>query len=277
MIFITISGKVIPSIDKNYDYWWKMKHALKGVGYYKSPQGGAPRPYRIPEGILLFELITGGSVYSPAGDDLCGAGWVFVHYPGQTTIWCTDSDGHYECMTASFYLTCIQSAESWPRAFFWEDVTGSVNFAHEMLYAFHHTHVDHALLGDVILSQLRYRFDHFRRQKSRMENPPRIAAVMAYIEKYYSKALGIEDMAVHVGMSSSHLYAHFREHVKITPHQYLIRQRMNAAKHALATSSVPIKAIAVDVGYVNTENFCRAFKQHTGFTAAAYRKKYMIY
>ncbi|MDD3275802.1 MAG: AraC family transcriptional regulator [Kiritimatiellales bacterium] len=255
----------------------KMKCALKGMGYYKSPLGGAANPYRIPDGVLLFELITAGAVYSPSGDTLCGAGWIFVHQPGQATIWRSKPDEFYECMVASFHLEQVCNPEPWPREFFWEDVAGAVHFAHEMLYAFHHTHVDHALLSDVALSQFRYRLDSFRRQKSRMENPPRIAAIMAYIEKNYSKALGIEDMAAHVGMSSSHLYAHFREHVKITPHQYLIRQRMHAAKHALATSSVPIKAIAADVGYVNPENFCRAFKQHTGFTAAAYRKKYMIY
>ncbi len=255
----------------------KMNRVTIKLGYYKSSQGGAPQPYHIPEGILLFELITAGTVYSPSGDALCGAGWVFVHHPGQTTIWRTEPDERYECMVASFNLACVRDAESWLRAFFWEDITSAVCFAHEMLYAFHHTHVDRVLQGNLILSQFRFRLDLFRRQKNRLEIPPRIAAVIAYIEKNYSKAIGIEDMAASVGMSPSHLYASFKEHVKITPHQYLIRQRMHAARHALATSSSPIKAIALDVGYANAENFCRAFKQHVGFTAATYRRKYMVY
>jgi transcriptional regulator GlxA family with amidase domain len=63
----------------------------------------------------------------------------------------------------------------------------------------------------------------------------------------------------------------------MSPHQYLIRQRMRAARHMLATSTEPIKAIARNTGYINTENFCRAFRQHVGLTAAAYRRTYRIY
>jgi AraC-like DNA-binding protein len=255
----------------------KMEPVLSGMGYYKSPTGGSPHPYLIPQETLLFELITDGAVYSPSGEDLCGAGWVFVHGPGQTTIWRAEPDGRYECMFATFNLSGTQNAEPWPRAFFWDDNTGAVSFSHEMLYAFHHTRIDRNVLGDFFLSQLRFRLEQFRLVKNRMEIPLRIAAVMSYIDRHYSKALGIEDMAAHAGMSPSHLYARFKEYVQLTPHQYLIRQRMHAARHALATSYTPIKALALDVGYTNTENFCRAFKRYTGFTAAAYRRKYMIY
>jgi len=72
-------------------------------------------------------------------------------------------------------------------------------------------------------------------------------------------------------------HAQFRQHLGKSPHQCLILQRMRAARHKLVTTGEPIKAIAQDVGYANTENFCRAFRKHCGLTAAAYRRKFIPY
>lgn len=248
------------------------------MGYYTSGKGGAPKPFQIPDCMLCFELITSGSVYPPSGDQtqLYGSGWIFVHRPGQHTVWRTEPDSHYECMTVSFNTALIDTKVEWPEAFFWEDINQAVSFAHEMLYARHHTRVDQEILGDLIWSQFRFRLDLFRR-KSKQQIPPRVAAVMNYIEKHYAEDMDVDTMAEHAGLSASHLHAYFRTFVKVTPHQYLIRQRMQAAGHALATTNTPIKAIAQEVGYANTEHFCRAFKQYFKMTAAEYRYKYMVH
>jgi AraC-like DNA-binding protein len=248
------------------------------MGYYTSGKGGAPKPFQIPENMLCFEMITDGSVYAPSGNrpQLYGAGWIFVHQAGQHTVWKTEPDSHYECMTVSFNTALLADTEVWPGAFFWEDINQAVSFAHEMLYARHHTRINQEILGALIWSQFRFRLDQFRRQ-SKQQIPPRVAAVMAFIEKHYAEDIAINDLAAQVGLSPSHLHAHFREFVKVTPHQYLIRQRMQAARHALATSNTPIKVLAQEVGYANTENFCRSFKKHAGLTAADYRQKYMVH
>jgi len=98
---------------------------------------------------------------------------------------------------------------------------------------------------------------------------------MAHMDRHYAEPLGVEDLAARFGLSASHLHAQFREHVGMTPHQHLILQRMRSARHKLVTTSDPIKSIAREVGYTNTENFCRAFRKHGGLTAAAYRRKFM--
>jgi len=254
-----------------------MKSALIGIGYYRSPVGGAVAPYQIPDGMLLFELITDGAVYAPEDGDLRGAGWVFLHFPGQKTIWRTDSGGHYECLTVRFDLSVETGTQGWPRAFRWGHADGAVEFAHEMLHAFHYAGVDRTMLGDYVWSQFRYRLDRFRRSEHKREVPDRLAAVMRFIGLHYGDPIGIDALAAQVGLSASHLHALFREHVKISPHQYLVRQRIRAARHLLAAGARPVKAIARDVGYANTESFCRAFRQHTGLTAAAYRRQYQVY
>ncbi len=254
-----------------------MGSALMGIGYYRSPVGGAVAPYRIPDGMLLFELITDGAVYAPEGGDLCGAGWVFSHFPGQKTIWQTDAGGHYECLTVQFDLSTVTGKDAWPRGYRWGNADGAVEFAHEMLHAFHYAGLDREVLGDYVWSQFRYRLDRFRRSERKREVPERLASVMRFVDLHYGAAIGINALAAQVGLSASHLHALFREHVQMSPHQYLVRQRIRAARHLLAAGSKPVKAIARDVGYANTESFCRAFRQHAGLTAAAYRRQYQVY
>jgi AraC-like DNA-binding protein len=254
-----------------------MKPALLAMGYYTSPLGGAGSPHTIKTGRIFFELITRGAVYPPAGDLLQGAGAVFVHTPGQETVSRSAPDGHYECMTITFSLERVLRPELWPRMFRWPDTEVAVTFAHQMLHAFHHTNVDREILGDLAWSQLRFQLDGFRRREDQQDMPPRVSEVMAHIDNNLVNALDINELAEHVGLSPSHLHARFREFVGTTPHQYVIRRRMQTARHLLATSTTPIKAIAADIGYANTESFCRAFKQHFKTTAATYRRKYMIY
>ena len=134
-----------------------------------------------------------------------------------------------------------------------------------------------SILGDFIWGQLRFRQENYKRQKERKIVPPRISAVITYIDEYYNEDLSVDELASHVQLSASHLYSRFKEYIGITPHQYIIRQRMRAARHLLVTGNMPIKSIADEVGYSNTESFCRLFKKFTGLTAAEYRNKYMIY
>jgi AraC-like DNA-binding protein len=252
----------------------KMESFLTQVGIYVSGLGGAPKPAWIEDGQFLFEVITAGRVHSPSGKDLRGAGWVFCHGPGEHTIWKSEPDSHYECLTLRFNLAGIRVPEDWPRSFRWNDADAAVTFANEMLYAYHHTNVARDVLGDLVWSQLRFKLDQFRRSRTEQSIPPRISKAIRYIERYYSQEVGIKELADEVAMSPSHFHAKFKAAVELSPHQYLIMQRMREARHALVTTDDPIKAISHHVGYPNTENFCRAFKRHFKTTAAAYRMRY---
>jgi AraC-like DNA-binding protein len=254
-----------------------LKPVLNGVGHFVSGPGGAERPAVIAPQVIFFELITEGAVYSPGGDDLHGAGAVFVHYPGQSTVCRSPGQGYYACMTVRFRLDRIPKRSAWPRVFQWPDANEALKFSQEALFAFHHTDVDHGVLGDLIWSQFRFRLEEFRRLAKHQAIPPLVAEVISYLDRHYAEPLAIEDLAVRFGLSASHLHAQFREHAGMTPHQHLILQRMRSARHKLVTTSDPIKSIAREVGYANTENFCRAFKKHCGLTAAAYRRKYIPY
>lgn len=251
------------------------------LGFFISQRGGASTPRGILENELCFEVITRGRVYAPDGESICGPGWVFAHPPGTHTIFRSPADAHYECLTATFHFRTRPEADDWPRAFprafQWRDADEAVRFCREMLFAYHHTSVDRHLLGNLIWAQLQFRLDQDRRQSRREQIPPRVSTVASMIDKGYMHDLPIADLAAAVEMSASHLQARFREFMGMSPHQYLIQQRMRAARHRLVTTPDPVKQIASEVGYANPENFCRAFKKHTGHTAAAFRRRYRVY
>lgn len=249
---------------------------LKSVGAYVSPPGGAAVPAKIAANHLYFEMITEGTVFAPDEDSLHGVGTIFVHQSGQETVFRSPGDAHYACMTALFLIR-RSPATNWPRHFFWEDSRAVNAFFDEMIFAFHHTGVQPEILGDLILSQFRFRLAHFQKKASSRAIPPRLAGVMTYIERHHSKPIVLEDLAAQAGLSSSHLHAQFRKHVGMTPHQQLILERMRMAKHLLVSTNEPVKSVAGSVGYANTENFCRAFRKHFGTTAAHYRRRFKTY
>lgn len=255
-----------------------MKSFLLGVGLYVSDRGGAIKPATILPNNLLFELITEGAVYGPDEEEiLYGVGTVFVHHPAQQTIYKTEGDSRYSCMTALFDLSRVPKGVEWLRSFRWSDTQNMARFVEEMLYAYHHTDLNHDVIGNLIWSQFRFRLEEHKRTSSPQGISKRVASILNYIEQNFNDPIGIDDMAEAFEMSSSNIHALFREFKGLTPHQYLIDYRMRTAKHRLVTTTDPIKSVAQDVGYTNTENFCRAFKKHFGVTAASYRKKYSDY
>lgn len=243
---------------------------LLRVSYYISPKGGSPSPYTIPKDRLLMEWISVGPVLHPESDQFVNAGTIFLHRTGQTTVSRTPPESHYECMALEFVLPEDGPIPALPREILWPEEEGSLGFIKEMVHSRHHRRMSLDVLGPLIWSQVQYRLA--KTQDLDRKIPARIAKCQKEIEEHYATPLLIETLAQHTGISASHLHAQFREVMDMTPHQYLIQQRMRVARHQLVTTSDPVKAIAFDVGYANTENFCRAFKKETGMTAVQYRK-----
>ncbi len=254
-----------------------MQDVLEAIGFYRSEAGGADSPVSIQSHRIYFELITEGAVYAPGENVLRGVGTIFVHRAGQETVARTEGGGKYACVTARYKLSSNHSKVEWPRWVLWEDVKEFSRFTEDVLHAYHRSERDRQIIGDYVWSQLRYRLNQYQHQPHRSGIPPRLAHVLTYIERHYHEPIDTDVLAAQVELSGSHLHTEFLKHLRVTPYQHVIRQRMHAARHRLATTNDPVKQVAVEVGYANTENFCRAFKKLTGMTAAGYRQKYRVY
>jgi AraC-like DNA-binding protein len=85
-------------------------------------------------------------------------------------------------------------------------------------------------------------------------------------------AIDYDALAERLGMSVRTLRRSFRRRLGVSPHQYLIAQRVQAARELLLKTDVPLKEIARTTGYSDVFYFGRQFKQMTGVSPALFRR-----
>jgi transcriptional regulator GlxA family with amidase domain len=88
------------------------------------------------------------------------------------------------------------------------------------------------------------------------------------------KSWSLEELAAEVGTSVSHFCRAFRNSEGIPPYRYLIGLRVEHAKKMLTASSMPLSAVAEDVGCETGGQFSRFFKREAGTSPTAYRREF---
>jgi len=85
---------------------------------------------------------------------------------------------------------------------------------------------------------------------------------------------GVDEMAAAAGLSKCHFVRKFRAAAGIPPWQYLIRQRIQAAKELLLRTDLPMKSIANRVGFSGAGYFATVFRRHAGVSPRAFRAQH---
>lgn len=93
-----------------------------------------------------------------------------------------------------------------------------------------------------------------------------------YVHDNLDRRLPINEIAAHVHMSPRHLSRLFVEFTGTSPAAYIEHARMDRARALLQDESIPIKSIAVQVGYPDVQHFTRAFTRHHGAAPGNHRK-----
>lgn len=85
---------------------------------------------------------------------------------------------------------------------------------------------------------------------------------------------GINDLALHAGLSPRHLQRRFTAELGIPPATYVEGVRIEAAKRALAESAHSIETIARRYGFGTAETLRRAFHRHLSVAPSDYRDRF---
>ena len=84
--------------------------------------------------------------------------------------------------------------------------------------------------------------------------------------------LSLDDMAQSVGLSTAHFARMFRKSTGETPHQFVLRQRLERAKAMLRAPDARVLDVAVACGFKTQQHFAQAFRDVWGVSPTEYRQ-----
>jgi transcriptional regulator GlxA family with amidase domain len=104
------------------------------------------------------------------------------------------------------------------------------------------------------------------------------ASPIARIQDHVMANIGgrhtLASLAAVVGMSARNLARHFVQETGITPHEFVERARIDAARMLLEGSDRPLKAVAYDCGFGTADRMRIVFTERLGVTPAQYRASF---
>lgn len=102
----------------------------------------------------------------------------------------------------------------------------------------------------------------------------RLQQVLDYIQTHLDSAeptlrereLSLAELAEVINVSSTYFASLFKQAMGISPHQYVIKQRVERAKVMLKKTDFAIADIALQVGFSSQSHLTQQFKRITGMT-----------
>ncbi len=132
-----------------------------------------------------------------------------------------------------------------------------------------------SLLNLLLINLYRNHKEHFPINQSRNQFEL-VNRIQNHIEKNYAERITLRETArlFHIDMYYlSHL---FRQITGFTFRDYLLLQRISAARQLLITTGESVTDVCMLSGFNNLNHFIRLFKQKEGITPLQFRKKYTV-
>jgi len=101
-----------------------------------------------------------------------------------------------------------------------------------------------------------------------------IEQARAIIRENYLTDITPQQVARRINMSYSWFRKMFKEYTSISPAQYIIELKLQAAKNLLMNSPLSIKEIAFNLNYIDALYFSTLFKKHVGYSPSVFREMY---
>ncbi len=101
-----------------------------------------------------------------------------------------------------------------------------------------------------------------------------VAAAVAYARAHLHESLSTAELAAAAGVSERQLQRRLRETLDTSPHELLLRLRIQAAADALTRGAEPIAEIALNHGFCDQSAFTRQFRRRTGLTPLQFRRRH---
>ena len=104
--------------------------------------------------------------------------------------------------------------------------------------------------------------------------PACLRRVKELVNEKIEEELHIDEMAELAGLSTAHFSQMFRRSTGESPHQFLLRQRVERAKEMLRTPGMRVLDVAIACGFKTQQHFARVFRRLCGASPTEYRYEF---
>ncbi|MGW1420798.1 helix-turn-helix domain-containing protein [Bradyrhizobium sp. TM239] len=102
--------------------------------------------------------------------------------------------------------------------------------------------------------------------------PWKLNRAIELLSENLAQPISVDELARTVGLSPSHFSRAFTASTGVSPYEWLSRRRVEQAKQLLETTTSPITAIALELGYCSPNHFASRFRQFTGMCPRDWRR-----
>jgi AraC family transcriptional regulator len=99
----------------------------------------------------------------------------------------------------------------------------------------------------------------------------KLKQALEYMNVHLSENVSLATISDELGISQYYFCRLFKQSTGMTPHAYLIQQRVERSKQLLKQRELTIYDIAIECGFANPSHFARHFRKHTGISPKQFR------
>jgi len=248
---------------------------LESVSHYHQRPGCHPNPIFLKGREQCIEVITGGRGWFEIDGrwQEIGPGDLLWHVAGDRTIARSDFTNPYRCLAVWFLSSAPRPVQRHAR---WEEMDEVLQFTNQIIVLNADDAFDRAVLLNYIMSRAHFQAMLYQRLHHERGLPPELRQVLELINRRFAEPLRLADLADVAGWSIPHLHDRFREQLSLSPHQALIRRRIQVARELLASTNDPIKSVAARCGFPNAAAFCVQFRKTTQSSPKEYRERQLF-
>jgi AraC-like DNA-binding protein len=200
-------------------------------------------------------------------------GTVFLLKPGEWHTYRPDESTGWECYWVGFSGAITESLQN-------ENTIIQIGYDEEMVGLYRKIlEVSNGerpgyrqLLSGILIHLLAYLF--FREKDNNWKDKEvlnKIDKARLMIREKLNSPVSPEELAAALNMSYTWFRRMFRQYTGLAPAQYITQLKIQKARELLSVTSMPIKEIALELGYESIDYFSTLFKKQTGTTPGQFR------
>ena len=226
----------------------------------------------------LFEieyfLEDGKSTYSNDTVFPIRRGWAYICTPGEVRY----SDLPFKTKYVKFSAegTLAEMLLSAPRYFRVYQSNEALALLDDIISLYSVSSPDeNILLQGKLLSYIALILEESKRSKAVDSYKNKIAIkAQDFIKEHYGESIKLADIAKEVSLTPNYFHTLFSEVCKITPREYLLKQRLTAAKRLLLITEMSISEISEQCGFKTQQYLTSVFKSHFDCSPAEFRRRH---